>query len=125
MWKALGRALLLRCTHCGSGGVVTGPTRMRATCPGCGLRFERQEGYWLGAIAINTAATLGVFTAVFTAGMILTWPEVPWTALTIVAVAINVVFPIAFLPWSRTLWLALETRFRPIGPDEAAPQASE
>jgi hypothetical protein len=98
---------------------------MRAACPGCGLRFERQEGYWLGAIAINTVATLGVFTAVFVAGMVLSWPEVPWTALTIIAVAVNVVFPIVFLPWSRTLWLALETRFRPIEPEEAAHPSRE
>ena len=26
---------------------------MRSTCPQCALKFEREEGYWTGAMLIN------------------------------------------------------------------------
>ncbi|MBI5158064.1 MAG: DUF983 domain-containing protein [Acidimicrobiia bacterium] len=82
--------------------------RMAETCPGCQHRFERHEGYWIGAVAINTVATLGVFAAAFVGAMVATWPDPPWTAITIGAVILNVIFPIVFYPWSKTIWVALE-----------------
>ncbi len=77
-------------------------------CPTCAHHFERQEGYWVGAVAINTVVTIIVFGIVFIGGMVVTWPEVPWNALLVVTVAMNLVFPILFYPWSKTLWVALD-----------------
>jgi hypothetical protein len=82
-------------------------------CPGCGHRFERQEGYWIGAVAINTVVTLGVFVIVFVGVMASTWPNVPWTELMVGGAALNIVFPIVFYPLSKTLWVALETAIHP------------
>jgi len=81
---------------------------MAESCPRCQHHFERHEGYWLGAIAINTVATIGVFAAAFVGATVLTWPNPPWTAITIGVVALNIAFPIVFYPWSKTLWVALE-----------------
>lgn len=86
---------------------------MAETCPGCHHHFERHEGYWLGAVAINTVATLGVFAAAFVGAMVATWPDPPWTAITIGAVALNAIFPIVFYPWSKTIWVALDLAMHP------------
>lgn len=86
---------------------------MADACPGCGHRFERQEGYWVGAVAVNTVATLGGFTTGLVAVMLATWPDVPWTALSIGGAAFSLVFPIVFYPVSKTLWVALETGIHP------------
>ncbi len=103
----LWRALRLRCPNCGGGNVVSG-LRLIDRCPTCHHHFERHEGYWLGAIAINTVMTIGVFMATLVGAIVLTWPDPPWTAITIGVVVLNTVFPIVFYPWSKTLWVALE-----------------
>ena len=108
-------AIRLRCPNCGHRGVVRG-LRVTETCPACRHHFERHEGYWLGAIAINTVATIGLFAVALVGGMVLTWPDPPWAAITIVVVVFNVIFPIAFYPWSKLLWAALELSLHPPEP---------
>jgi hypothetical protein len=77
-------------------------------CPGCGLRFEREEGYWVGAVIVNFAVTELAFAVVFAAGLTIYWPDVPWGWLTFVAVAVNAVVPLIFYPFSKTIWVALD-----------------
>ncbi len=47
------RALTRRCPYCGSPGIYDGYFALRERCPRCGVRFEREEGYFLGAYALN------------------------------------------------------------------------
>lgn len=81
---------------------------MLERCPGCGLRFEREEGYWVGALIVNTAATSVAFLVVLFGGMAAFWPEVPWVALTVTAALVNLVVPVVFYPWSKTIWMAVD-----------------
>jgi uncharacterized protein (DUF983 family) len=113
-----GRAMLLRCPRCGSRGIVHPWARVVASCPGCAHRFEREEGYWLGAVLLNTSAAVILFAALFIVLTVLTWPEVPWTTVLVVTMAANVLFPILFYPWARMLWVALDMAFR--GTDDPA-----
>ena len=82
-------------------------------CPRCHLTFERHEGYWLGAIAINTAIAIGVFIVALVLPIVLTWPDPPWTAITIGLVGLAIVVPVVSYPLSKTLWLALELGMNP------------
>jgi hypothetical protein len=77
-------------------------------CPGCGLRFEREEGYWVGAMIVNFAVTELAFVVVFVVGMVLFWPDVRWGWLTVVVLAVNGITPIVFYPFSKTLWVAMD-----------------
>jgi hypothetical protein len=81
---------------------------MKEQCPRCHLHFEQSEGYWLGSVMVNTGATEGLFVILFVAGMVVSWPNVPWTALLVLGVAVVIIFPLLFHPFSRTLWLATE-----------------
>ncbi len=45
MWQATRG----RCPNCGGDGVFTSLWGVGATCPTCGVRFERESGAWLGA----------------------------------------------------------------------------
>ena len=47
----------LRCPRCGRAPLFRGWFRMNAVCAVCDLRFERAQGYWVGAIYVNYAAT--------------------------------------------------------------------
>lgn len=108
MLSRLLRALALRCPNCGQPGVLRSWTRLVDRCPRCDHRYQRHEGYWLGAVAINTGVTIAVFAGVLVVGTAATWPDPPWTAISVATVATTLIFPVLFYPWSKTLWVALE-----------------
>jgi Na+(H+)/acetate symporter ActP len=91
---------------------------MKVFCSKCGLRFEREPGYWVGAVIINTAVVFGTFVVVFGGLVLTTWPEVPWALVLAVTVLANATIPIALYPISKTIWLALELSWHPLEPDE-------
>lgn len=86
---------------------------MHERCPTCGLTLARGEAgdYWLGAYAINlvVAESLAAFIAF---GVLwATWPE--YMAAQVTGMVLAVALPVAFYPFSRTLWLAWDLSFRP------------
>lgn len=90
-----------------------------ASCPSCGLHLDRDEpGYWIGSYTINLFVTEAVFALVFLAGLLLTWPAVPWTGLTVLCAALAVLTPILLLPHSKLLYLAIDLAFRPLEPND-------
>ena len=96
------------------------------TCPTCGLRFERAEGYWTGSMAINLVVTEGLFLCVFVGTIVVTWPDVPWVGVLIVSVLVSAITPIVFHPLSRTIWIAAERHYSQKAehipaPDESSP----
>jgi uncharacterized protein (DUF983 family) len=111
MLTALGRAIRLHCPRCGSGGLFRWWVVMVPDCPTCGLHFERTEGYWLGSVAINILVTEALFVTVLVTWLVASWPGVPWNRVLAVTIAMNAVFPVAFHPFSRTLWIAGERHF--------------
>ena len=56
-WTLLGRCLRLRCPLCGQGKLFDGLLKMRASCSHCGLKFEREPGFFLGSIYFNYGLT--------------------------------------------------------------------
>jgi hypothetical protein len=77
-------------------------------CPRCGLHFEREPGYWAGALAINIGIAGAVFVAVFVTALVLTVPDVPVAPLLAVLVPLMILTPILAYPFSKTLWVALD-----------------
>jgi uncharacterized protein (DUF983 family) len=60
---ALRRALRGRCAACGVGSVFGGTWRSAARCSGCGWRFERGPGHWVGGNEVNLLLTFPVSVA--------------------------------------------------------------
>lgn len=111
--RLLGRGLTGRCPRCGARGIFASFFELEERCHGCGLAFEREEGYWLGAMVIDLAVTEVLFGLLLVGTMLVTWPAVPWTPLLVAAVIVNAVVPVVAYPWSRTVWLALDLTVRP------------
>jgi len=112
----LWRALLLRCPRCGKGALYRRGYAMYAECPVCGWRYEREEGYWTGAMAINLViAELLIAVAVVPASVILAvnhlslWPLV-W------ALPLPVALPFLFYWHSKSLWMAIDIILHPVAP---------
>ena len=81
---------------------------MAPRCPRCALNFDRGEGFWLGSLAINLGVTEATFAVVLVGGIVLTWPDVPWAWLAVASVLTNVIVPVLFLPFSKTIFLAVD-----------------
>jgi uncharacterized protein (DUF983 family) len=118
--RLLARGLRRRCPRCGAGDLFPSLLTIHDPCPRCGLVFEREEGYWLGAMIMAFVIIESVFALVFVATMLATWPDVPWNALLIVGIAVTAVMPIVISPWTRTLWMAVDRAFLP-EPDRPEP----
>jgi len=80
-------------------------------CPRCSLHFEREQGYFSGALAINIIATGGLFAIVFVALLILTVPDVPVVPVLAVVLPIAAFGPIVYYPFSKTMWVAVDRAF--------------
>lgn len=77
---------------------------MHKYCPNCKANFEREPGFYFGAMYVSYALTSGiaiVFAAIF--GYFLQMSVFPLIAL--IAAVILVLFPLIFR-WSRMIWLA-------------------
>lgn len=107
----LWRGATKRCPRCGAGHLFRGWFHLAPDCPRCGLHFEREEGYWAGALVINIAIALAVFVLVFVPWAALTVPDIPVGAVLAVAVPLMVVVPIVAYPWSKTVWMAFDRAF--------------
>ncbi len=76
---------------------------LNKACPDCGLRLERDEGFFIGSMSLNYGVTLVCF---LTPVMILAYMGVIGTTLAIVLAGIGSIgFPIAFYRSSRSWWL--------------------
>jgi uncharacterized protein (DUF983 family) len=110
----LWRAMRLRCPNCGGGPIFQSWLKMRTRCPVCGLELERgEEGYQVGSYMFNIVAAELLFLAAFLVVLRLTWPTPPWTLLQYGGVALMILAPFGFFPFSKTLFLAFDLLFRP------------
>jgi len=76
------------------------------------MHFERSQGYWLGSMLVNSAVTMGAWLVTFVGLVVATWPDVPWTWVTLIGVTVTIVVPVVFHPIARTLWVAVERHVR-------------
>jgi uncharacterized protein (DUF983 family) len=103
VFNTLARGARLRCPACGERSVFQSPFRVRTHCPVCGTVFQREEGFFVGAIMLNVVTTEAVVMAA--AGLcLLLLPDD--AALLPLVFAVALLFPIAFYHHSWSLWLA-------------------
>jgi hypothetical protein len=85
--------------------------RMQECCPNCGLKFEREQGYFLGAMYISYGLALVTIVAL---GLLL-WALTPWSLQKITLWAILLFLPLAptLTLLSRVLWIYLDRTIDP------------
>lgn len=107
----LRRGITRRCARCGSGHLFKGWFTIVDDCPRCGLHFEREQGYWSGALAINMLLVGGLFAIVFVTILALTIPDIPVGLTLAICIPIAVLGPIVLYPFSKTIWVAVDRAF--------------
>jgi uncharacterized protein (DUF983 family) len=103
--QVVARGLSNRCPNCGGRTLFREGTlfEVNKECPVCGLRFERDEGFFLGSMSLNYGVTLVCF---LTPVLLLAYKGVVGATTAIVlAGAGSIGFPLLFYRSSRSWWL--------------------
>lgn len=82
---------------------------MHSTCSCCGLKYEREPGFFYGAMYVSYALMSGIFILWFIADLL--WFHLSAPALfSLVLVSMLMLSPVAYR-WARIIWLNFFTRF--------------
>ena len=84
---------------------------MLERCPNCGLKFEREQGYFLGAMYISYGLALSTIVVL----ALLLWASTSWSLQKITVWAILLFLPLAptLTLLSRVLWIYLDRTIDP------------
>src|SRR3954452_15256149 len=120
--RMLWRGMTRRCPPGGAGKLCNRWFRMVERCPGCGYRFQREEGFQLGGYVINFGVTETLVCLVVGAYIVAGGanPDVPIWPVIVGGVLAAVVTPIVFFPFSRTIWAAIDLSLTPLDVIEQA-----
>jgi uncharacterized protein (DUF983 family) len=104
------------CPRCRTGGIFRGSIfrgfpQMNERCPVCGLKFEREQGYFLGAMAMSYG--LAVVTISLLA--VILWVVSRWSLEKIVIGSVLLFLPLvpALTFVSRVLWIYFDQAIDP------------
>src|SRR6059058_868718 len=102
--RTLLRGLRLRCPVCGLSSIFQRPFKVRHHCPACGALFQREAGFFVGAIMVNVVVTEGAVMLAF--GLCLLALGGGGTLTLPVLFAVALLFPVLFYHHAWSLWLA-------------------
>ena len=114
LWRGFWR----RCPQCGSGGIFVTWFKLRPRCPRCNFPLQREEGFWIGGIGMNTVVTFGLVGLSLLVSFVVTWEDRRGAAVFIPAFAVAAVVPIAFFGSSLSLWSAIHLALTPVQPED-------
>ena len=86
---------------------------MNRECSSCGHVFEREQGYFLGAIYVNYGLTAMIGLVIFFVTFVAM--KTPLSTALIAMVVFSVIFPLMFFRLARSLWMAMDLRIDPPG----------
>lgn len=112
----LSRAWRLKCPQCGESKLFHHWVLMHPVCSHCGLKYEREPGYFLGSIYVNYSVTALTTTACYVGFHIVAGYSNGMVVPPLLAFCI--LFPILFFPFARAHWLAMDLSFDRINDDE-------
>jgi uncharacterized protein (DUF983 family) len=123
-WATLEDILHQRCPRCRLGSIFhysifRGFPKMCERCPVCGLKFQREAGYFLGAMYISFGLALVTIALV----AVLLWAITGWwiTRAMIWAVVIFLPLAPAISLFARVLWIYMDQSIDPEKPGGERP----
>lgn len=116
----LRRGFLKRCPRCGGRHVYRTWFRMHERCPTCGMAFEREEGFFVGAYLINFAIIeIALFVVIMAFIAVLSQnSDANVVPPLVIGGLLALVLPLVTYPWSRTIWSAIVLSMHPLELEE-------
>ena len=106
--RGVARGARNRGPRCGERDLWVTWFRCKPRCPICDLRFEQEEGGYLGAMVINYSVAFAFWIVMMAIAMALTVPFIPVMPLIGASVVVLGGVPLWFYPRSKMLWAAVE-----------------
>ena len=105
-FKTYSRSLRLRCPRCGKGKLFRKLFYMLHECPDCELIYEREQGFYLGAIYVSYGIT-AVITTIGYLVMFLGRITSDFNAK-VICTTFAIVFPLLIFRHARSIWLGFD-----------------
>lgn len=88
---------------------LNGAFKMHEDCNHCNLKYEREPGFFFGAMYVSYALLAGIFIIWFLIDLI--WLQLePIVLFSIVVASMLALFPLAFR-WARSIWINFFVRY--------------
>jgi len=93
--------------------MFAGRLRMHATCPVCRHRFEREQGFFQGAMYVSWVLGVSYLAVLGLAAQLLLVPRIgiAWAVACVMAIHV-ICIPLVFR-YSRVIWAHLNVRTKP------------
>jgi uncharacterized protein (DUF983 family) len=112
------RAAHWRCPNCGRGRLFRGVFRMLQRCPECGLSYFPEQGYYLGAMIINYAATTAVVVAIFLISLLFRdFTTLSTNSKITLWIGFAICLSLLFVRHAYSFWLGIDFWIKPRQPD--------
>lgn len=115
-WVLLWRGTLLHCPNCGKAPLFKRllSFHMYERCPNCGWLFEREEGYWTGAMALNLIVTETLVAAfIIPLAALIGLHSIPALPVIVIGLPLPIVLPILFYKHSKSYWMTIDFLIHP------------
>ena len=102
----MARSLKLKCPRCGQTRLFRGWFAMHDECAECGLKFNREPGFFLGSVYINYGLTALLMSVTYTSLLVAGYASnntLLWSML-----VFCVLFPLWFFRYARSLWMGFD-----------------
>jgi uncharacterized protein (DUF983 family) len=106
-WQTFVALLRERCPRCHEGAIFKGRVAMNDPCPVCGLIFQREEGYFLGAMYVSYGLGCAILVPLYFA---VHWLLPDWNGIyvTFLALVPYLLLMPAVFRYSRVVWIYFE-----------------
>ncbi len=102
--------LRLRCSHCRQGHVFRGFLRMNETCPHCGIRYEREQGYWMMSVFVGYVMYFVILGPI---SLVLYLQKVPLMTLFAIVGVLIALLAVPIFIYARVIWLYIDELLDP------------
>lgn len=120
------RAARWRCPHCGRGPLFRGVFRMLPRCPECGLSYFPEQGYYVGAMIINYAATTAVIVTIFLASLLFPdFTKISTNSKILLWMVFAISLSLSLTRHAYSFWLGIDFWIKPRQPENSELSASD
>lgn len=99
------RCLRLRCPVCGDSLIIRSPFKIRHHCPKCSALYQREDGFFVGALTINVITTELIILVLYFASILLVSN---YQLMLVMLFVVGLLFPLGFYHHSWSIWLSLD-----------------
>jgi uncharacterized protein (DUF983 family) len=118
----LSSALQEKCPRCGKGDLFVNksylpfskkPFQMMKFCPSCGLKYEKELGYFYGSMFVSYALNIALFVTSLVVYIFLFKENYGWSYFAGGYILLTLLLTGVIFRFSRSLWITVLTKYEP------------